>query len=209
MKIYLDMDDVLCETARKLCGLVFDLFGKGCAYDEMELFDLQRAYALTADENRILMENAHGREFLTSLEPVEGAADAVRRMVEAGCEITIVTGRPVSTAPYSLEWLEAHNFPKLPLKCLDKYNRWSMGEMTSEHFLSKDEFDRLHFDLFVDDSPAAIKMLSERDDGDILIFDRPWNRKTLPSRQRTSRVKNWKEIENFGALKCKLQKPAN
>ncbi len=194
MNIYLDMDDVLCETARDLCGLVFRLFGKGCQYHEMELFDLQRAYGLTEAENRVLMENAHSEDFLGALKITPGADLAVRKLTEAGHEVTIVTGRPVTTAESSIRWLEKNNFPALSFRCLDKYNRWFMGESSSPYYLSRENFSKMRFDFFVDDSPSAVQMLSERDDGQILVFDRPWNQMVSILPPRMKRVTCWEQI---------------
>lgn len=161
----------------------------------MELFDLQRAYGLTAEENEILMANAHGEEFLGSLQVTPEANRVVRKMVNAGHEVTVITGRPVSTAEYSLAWLERNGFPALPFRCLDKYNRWFMGGAESPYYLSREEFAGMRFDLFVDDSPAALKMLSQRNDGKVFIFNRPWNRKVDANAPRMTRIGTWLEIE--------------
>lgn len=38
MRIYVDFDDCLCETARHFSGLVADLFGKDVPYENISFF---------------------------------------------------------------------------------------------------------------------------------------------------------------------------
>ena len=73
MLIYVDFDDVLCETARALSGLAADLFGRRVPYEAIGAFDLRDAFALAHEQYRLLMEQAHREEFLAALPPADGA----------------------------------------------------------------------------------------------------------------------------------------
>ena len=52
MRIYIDIDDVMCETAATLCLLAEREFGKGVPYAEVSQFDLQQVFGLTDEEIR-------------------------------------------------------------------------------------------------------------------------------------------------------------
>ena len=61
MRIYIDFDDVLCETARNLAVLARELFGRTVPYEAISGFDLKAAFALSEAEIDRLMEHAHRR----------------------------------------------------------------------------------------------------------------------------------------------------
>ena len=53
MKIYVDYDDCLCETARSFSRLAVEMFGKHVPYEKIRYFDLEKVrvnYVPTADE---------------------------------------------------------------------------------------------------------------------------------------------------------------
>ena len=54
MRIYVDIDDVLCETAASLCEIVAREFGRHVAYEDVFQFDLQDVFRLTDEEMRDL-----------------------------------------------------------------------------------------------------------------------------------------------------------
>ena len=190
---YVDVDDVLSETARELCGLSQRLFGKSCTYEEMYTFNLQDSFHLTAEEIVHLMEVAHEDEFMLSLPVVPGAREGVERLLAAGCRVSIVTGRPLKTARASMEWLRKNGFPVLPFFCFDKYGRWEMGSAQDPHLLTRAAFDATDFDAFVDDSPTALEILKTRARAEIFVFNRPWNQSYAPA-PNMRRVDGWSEI---------------
>ena len=49
--IYVDMDDVLCETAANLCRLAEREFGRHVDYADVFAFDLQKVFGLTDHRN--------------------------------------------------------------------------------------------------------------------------------------------------------------
>ncbi len=55
MRIYVDFDDCLCETARNCSGLVADLFGKDVPYENISFFNLQKSFFLTDDQYEYMM----------------------------------------------------------------------------------------------------------------------------------------------------------
>ena len=46
MKIYVDYDDCLCETARSFSRLAVEMFGKHVPYEKIRYFDLDKSFDL-------------------------------------------------------------------------------------------------------------------------------------------------------------------
>ncbi len=177
MRIYIDFDDVLCETARALSKMAKEVFKRDVPYEQITVFDLRHAFSLSGDEIEHLMDLAHEIEFLEHLEPVPGAVEALKRLLEMGHEVVIVTGRPSYCHEGSLRWMKRFGLESLEIIYVDKYDR--APKVTPEGappMLSLDEFNRLSFDVAIDDSPAALDLLVALGNCRILIYDRPWNR---------------------------------
>lgn len=197
MRIYIDFDDVLCETARCLCELARDLFGRRVPYEALSVFNLQEAFALSDAEIARLMAHAHAADVLTGLAPTPGGLDAVRALEAAGHDLAIVTGRPASSHAGSCGWLRKHGLAHLDLLYFDKYGRADPHPPTHvPRTLSRDEFERLHFDVAIDDSPTALDLLAHRSDCTVVVYDRPWNRayKADPAMRRSD---SWAEIVDW------------
>lgn len=194
MRIYIDFDDVLCETARHLSDLARTLFARDVPYESISVFDLQTAFSLTRAEIDHLMEHAHRPDFLTALAPAPGGLHAVRALQAAGHRLAIVTGRPASSHHGSRGWLRKHGLEHLDLIHVDKYGRADASPSPGDpKTLSPAEFDALHFDVAIDDSPTALDLLAPRPDCTVIVYDRPWNRRYAhaPNMRRSA---TWPDI---------------
>src|SRR5688572_23237530 len=109
--IYVDMDDVLCETARALLTIAERQFGKTIAYDKLNTFEVGEACGLQPHEVAELFRLAHHPDELLGMAPIEEAVSVLRQWSEAGHEVAIVTGRPPPTYEASIEWLGRHQLP--------------------------------------------------------------------------------------------------
>ncbi len=194
MRIYIDFDDVLCETARHLSVLARDLFASQIPYEAIRVFDLKEAFALSDAEIDHLMDHAHRTEFLTHLDPAPGGLEAIRELEACGHSLAIVTGRPATSHDGSCGWLRKHGLAHIDIIYFDKYGRAPAnpppGTPTT---LSRDEFERLHFDVAIDDSPTALDLLAHRQNCTVIVYDRPWNQRYLaaPAMRRSG---SWPEI---------------
>src|SRR5712692_4159392 len=95
--IYVDMDDVLCETARALLAIAEREFGKTIHYDQLNTFEVGEACGLESREIAELFRIAHHPDELLGMAPIEEGAAVLRQWTDAGHEISIVTGRPPTT----------------------------------------------------------------------------------------------------------------
>lgn len=173
-RVYVDFDDVLCETALEFTRVLEFEFGKRVAFEEIFTFDLGRAFGLRPDEIDRLMRLTHEPDVLLRMAPVPGAVEAVTRWSDAGHEVWVVTGRPVHTREPSLQWLREHGVPHDALHFVDKYARESDASFRHE-MVSLDELAGFDFCLAVEDAPQMVQFLAQRTRAPVAAIRRPWN----------------------------------
>ena len=99
MKVYIDFDDVLCETAKHFTKLAKELFGIDVPYREVQFFNLKKTFDLSDEQYEEMMIAGHLPENLLNYEETTGAADTINK------------------------WVDEHNLKRVPLYCVDKYGR--------------------------------------------------------------------------------------
>ncbi len=195
MNIYVDFDDCLCETARHFTILVKELFNKDFPYENINFFDLQKSFELTKEQYDYMMIEAHKPEALLSYEETPGASDTINRWIDAGHNVSIITGRPYSAYEPSRLWLDQHGMERVKLYCFNKYGRDSFIK-NSEFSLELEDYYKMHFDYAVEDSPLAFKFFDHLPDLKIMVFDRPWNRQAELPGSGYKRCTGWDVIRN-------------
>lgn len=198
MKIYVDYDDCLCETARAFTGIAARLFGKNVPYEKVHFFNLQETFRLTDEEYRELMKEGHLPEVLLSYEETPGASEVIGEWMDRGHEVFIITGRPYSSYEPSRRWLDEHGFDRVPMYCLDKYGRDSFYKK-SDYNLELADYYKMKFDIAVEDSPAAFRFFDHLPDLRVMVYDRPWN-KTCELPERFVRCSDWDHIRMNAGL---------
>jgi len=194
MRIYIDFDDVLCETARHLSDMARTLFARDVPYEAISVFNLQEAFALSDAEIDHLMDHAHRTEFLTHLDPAPGGLEALRTLEAGGHDLAIVTGRPATSHDGSCGWLRKHGLAHMDVIYFDKYGRAPANPPPgTPKTLSRDEFEQLHFDVAIDDSPTALDLLAHRQNCTVVVYDRPWNQR-YQAAPTMRRIGSWPEI---------------
>ena len=123
MKIYVDFDDCLCETARQFTELVADLFGMDVPYEEVKFFDLQKTFSLTDEQYEHMMIEGHKPDNLLAIAETPGAVDTLNGWMDIGHDVSVITGRPYSAYEASRQWLDRHGLGNVKLYCLNKYGR--------------------------------------------------------------------------------------
>ena len=196
MNIYVDFDDCLCETARYFSGIALRLFGKNVPYEDMNFFNLQQSFSLTDKQYEELMLEGHRPEILLAYEETPGAADVVNVWIDEGHDVSIITGRPYSSFEPSREWLDRHGLERVKLYCLNKYGRDSFIK-NSDFSLELDDYYKMHFDFAVEDSPHAFKFFDHLPELRVLVYDRPWNRKSELPGENYTRCSDWEMIRSM------------
>jgi len=173
--VYIDFDDVLCESARTLAELAGVRYGKTVLFEEIHSFDLGRSFGLDPHEQEDMIGLFHDEEVLASIPPISSAVAGMQAWAAAGCRLEIVTGRPPSTQAVSRAWLEQYHVPFDGITFVDKYQR-GHGPVEGVRQCTLADVAAGHYALVVDDSPDMILYLSQASRLPLVLFDRPWNR---------------------------------
>ena len=200
MKIYIDFDDVICETAKYFTKLAKDLFDINVPYNQVHFFNLQKSFGLTDTQYDELMIAGHLPENLLAYEETPGASETINKWLDDGHEVSIITGRPFESYESSRSWLDNHGLERVPVVCVDKYGRENFNKDFS-YGMTLEELYQLTFDFAVEDSPAAFEHVMHFDNCKVAVFDRPWNNKFELPNDRFTRCRNWQEIDNLFAEK--------
>ena len=126
MKIYVDYDDCLCETARSFSELAVEMFDKHVPYEQIRYFELNKSFDLDDDQYERFLLKGHEPEVLLSYEETPGASKTINEWLSQGHEVSIITGRPFSAYEPSRQWLDEHDLKDVKLYCLNKYARDSV-----------------------------------------------------------------------------------
>ncbi len=194
MKIYVDFDDCICETAKYFSKLVAEFFDKDVPYESINFFDLQKSFMLTDEEYKYMMMAAHKPESLLSYEETVGATKTINEWINCGHDVSIITGRPFSSYEPSRMWLDNRGLKDVKLYCLDKYGRHSYST-DSDFSLKLEDYLKMNFDVAVEDSPAAFKFFDHLPLLKVMVFDRPWNKECEFPNKNYKRCFDWEMIK--------------
>ncbi|HBZ03318.1 MAG TPA: 2-dehydropantoate 2-reductase [Lachnospiraceae bacterium] len=192
MKIYVDFDDCICETARNFSELAVEMFDIHVPYEEIKYFELDKSFNLSGDQFDQFMIRGHEPEVLLSYDETPGASDVIKEWISCGHDVSIITGRPFSSYEPSRQWLDNHGLKNVRLYCLNKYGRDSF--IYSDYSLSLEDYYKMEFDFAVEDSPRAFKFFDHLPELKVLVYDRPWNRDIEFANDNYIRCLNWEYI---------------
>ncbi|MBN2430063.1 MAG: bifunctional metallophosphatase/5'-nucleotidase [Acidobacteria bacterium] len=196
-RIYVDMDDVICQTALAFVGLLEREYGRIVPFERITSFDLGVSFGLTAEELTRFMRRGHHPDVLGTLLPVPGARETLARFMALGVEIEIVTGRWPSTREITLGWLREQTIPYHRLTFVNKYN-YPDTETGGDFCIGRSELAERDYLFAVEDSAEMAAYLAHELRLDVALLDRPWNRRLngTPPEQGGGirRVANWPEV---------------
>lgn len=196
MRIYVDMDDVLCETAATLCELAEREFGRSVRYCDVRSFDLQEVFGLTDGEMERFCVVSHERGSILGYPQTPGAADGVRALAAAGHRVDIVTGRPAFTHRDTSEWLRIAGLGGFPVTYVDKYGRSFASGPEDPPTVTMDELETRRYEAVIDDSPVVLRRLARWTRSRVLVFSRPWN-ESFPLAANMTRVRGWPDVSRL------------
>jgi hypothetical protein len=187
--IYVDMDDVLCETAQMWLAIAEREFGKTIHYDQLNTFEIGEACGLEAHEIQELIRMAHHPEEMLAMAPISEAITVLADWARSGHEIAIVTGRPPSTYDVSRAWLARHEVPHHDFVMVDKYGRFPTENTVA---ITLPELAERRFSFAVEDSPTMAKFLASEMTVPVALLDRPWNQ--MEDHPLITRLSDWRDI---------------
>lgn len=188
--VYVDMDDVLCQTAQHFLTILERDFAKKFTFEQLTDFDVGQACELTVEEREELYRIVHHDDELLNIPPIAGAVDVLQRWSAAGYEVAIVTGRPPDTYEASLQWLKKHAVPHGNILIVDKYGRFAPD---GNRCISLEALRNHSFCWAVEDSPIMAMYLASHMKIPVALLDRPWNRNDM-HHELVSRHNDWIEI---------------
>jgi uncharacterized protein len=194
--IYVDMDDVLCETARALLAIAEREFGKTIPFDQLNTFEVGDACGLESHEIQELFRLAHHPGELLAMAPIEEAAAVLRQWANDGHEIAIVTGRPPSTYDVSRAWLERYRVPHHEFVMVDKYGRFATENTIA---ITLPELAERRFSFAVEDSPAMAQFVANEMRTPVALLDRPWNQ--IEEHPLITRLGTWRNVAEWASLR--------
>lgn len=196
MRIYVDIDDVVTETARTLCRFAADMFGRSVPYEKVFEFDLQVSFSLDDRQIRELMDFAHSPESLALYPETPGATATVASWIAGGHDVTFVTGRPASTHEGTVRWLSARGLGGARVIHVDKFRReTSPAAASCGYVVPLRDFLGMRFDFAVEDSPVGLALLAKIPGCRVAVFNRPWNASADLPPGRFTRCGGWAEID--------------
>lgn len=193
MKVYIDYDDVICETALFFTKLAKELFDKNIPYKEVQFFNLRKSFDLSDEQYDELMRAGHIPENLLSYEETPNAIEYINKWVDRGHDVSIITGRPYDSYEPSRKWLDEHNLKRVPLYCVDKYGRENFNK-DSTYSMTLEQLYNMDFDFAIEDSPAAFEHVLHFENCTVAVINRPWNRYNELPNDRFIRCADWKAI---------------
>ena len=171
--IYVDLDDVLCETARHFLVIVAREFNKRIAYEDLTNFAIGSSCGLRPAETDELYRIVHRPDELMQMAPIDGAIATLQQWANNGYEIAIVTGRPPESYEPSLAWLTRHRVPYASFCMVDKYSRFATDNTIA---IRLDELAQQKYCWAVEDSLPMAKFPASRMELPVALIDCPWNR---------------------------------
>lgn len=194
-QIYIDLDDVLSDTVGAYIELVDNEFGIHRDMEQIVEFNLQNSFGLTDEQNKHMFFLAHQREFTLNIKPFDDMLECLQGWKENGCQLAIVTGRHTSAYMDSLEWLQQQDVVYDSFTMVDKYG-WKDTDHTIA--ISLDELKKRSYLFGVEDNPKMIEYLRTTMEQQVLLYDRPWNRK-IKEGSGVIRCSHWGEVGKAAA----------
>ena len=171
MRLLLDQDQVICKFVERVLEWYNEDYGTN--FRDTDVKDYWALETILGPPGKPFLRSCmRYPETYRDLEPVEGAIEGVKMLIDAGHDVVIATAVPRSAGiAYhgKLEWIR-RNMPFFDLNNLVAIQRK----------------DLLVGDLLLDDGPHNIEAF-KKTGRTAVVFDRPWNQNV----EGTYRVKSW------------------
>lgn len=193
--IYIDMDDVVCESCVSLSQFARTHFDRNVQVHEMYDYDLRKSFSFDESTYRRYMKSFHTSELL-DIPETPMATKIIRGWREDGLDPAIVTGRPTYSNAVTLERLEIHGLGGISVYHVDKYAKL-FNDSEDPLITPFPALAEMDVKFAIEDAPNAIRMISGINLCPFAIFTRPWNRSyELPASPSPNyRISSWAELD--------------
>lgn len=172
--ILVDADGVLEDLTQKMTVLINELYGTKTKYEDIKDWDLTKAFpGLTREQ----VYGAELREELYDrLEPLPGAVEYMKRLIDEGKSVYVVSSAPYQIVPVKMDRVIFKFFPFLT---------WKNIILTGNKQMVKG-------DILVDDGPHNLL----GGDYEKILVTGPYNESFDAEANGMIRVNTWEEIYN-------------
>ncbi len=195
--IYVDLDDVACETCDRLASFARLHFDRDVTVESMVDYDLRKSFSFDEETYRRYMKAFHASELLDIPETPDACA-VIQSWAKDGLDPVIVTGRPTYSNEVTREWLANHGLSHIRVLHVDKYAKL-FNDSEDPLITPFPQLCSMDVRFAIDDAPNAIRMIIETQLCSYAIFTRPWNRNFIPpaSALPSYRLSRWSEIDEI------------
>ena len=172
MTILVDMDDVLEQLVEGILRYVNTRYGTSVSPEDITEWNLARAFPGLTRE--MVYSPEYDENFWKTVEPMPGADRILRKLLDEGHEIYVVTATEYETLKQKMDDLLFRWYP---------YLDWS-------HVIIAANKQMIRGDVLIDDGPHNLTGNGIRK----ILFDRPHNRSFDEKSVGAVRVKDWDEI---------------
>jgi phosphoglycolate phosphatase-like HAD superfamily hydrolase len=178
--IALDLDDTLVDTTSVLLDWIEARTGTRLPDEKLAAYEL----GADAAETDAIVAAFHADRMDREIRALEGAAEACRRLDQAGFRLVVVTSRKAAISAHTIDLVE-RCFPATFAEI------HSIGYATDK----APTLRRLDAGLFIDDHVRHVELAAAAGIPSILFRDLPWNRK----RPWPHRAADWTEALELAA----------
>lgn len=176
MKILVDVDNVLEDLNTAWVNAINEKYGTTTKPEDIRSWDIEKYFEGLSRTQ--VFSPLHKKEFWEKLEPMDGAREYLKRLIEDGNEIFIVTSCHPDTIKPKLKFL-SKNFSFIPFKNII---------ITSHKKMIKG-------DVLIDDAPYNFLLEGDRPYG--ILMDAPHNRSFDEEPHAICRVSSWEDIYDY------------
>lgn len=175
LRIAVDLDGVLAESMVVWCERANREFGTKYKLEDLNSWSWWRKSPISKEDFYRILDDSW--QDWKNIPPTESLiASKVSRIGKFG-QLDVVTGRSKNTAEAARNWIDDQKIP---------YNRFVRVEGWREKA-------DLNYDVFIDDAPDLMPLLSRRLVPWAILYERPWNR-SVPELRKILRASSWVQI---------------
>ena len=178
LRIAVDLDGVLAESMLVWCDRANKEFGTSLKFEDLDTWSSWKKFSISKDDfYRILDESWEDWKQVPPTEP--GLAAKVARVARFG-DVDVVTGRSRRTEEAARSWVENQ---KIRYRQFVRVTGWRDKPI-------------LNYDVYIDDAPDLMELVSHTPGSWAILYDRPWNR-NVPVMPKILRTDGWRQIPSL------------
>ena len=188
-KILLDYDSTLVASDKLRLQWVTERFGSNYKIEEITNWFMD----YTEEEETFMWgsECFLNADFQAACEPVDGALEGVKALIDYDYKITVVSDRPIELYDPTRKWLDNHGLSHIEL--IFTHNKMSMSTDSSELMTKMQVAYLKKLKIVIEDAPHHAERFAEKEYIDrILLLDRPYNQEV--SHEKITRACCWADI---------------